>query len=569
MERKKSRIKKRNSRKGIITPEAKARRAHTKEIRNIFIQGGFTRVTGIVDGRTIKFNEADCELDDIFIYENIIIIGEYTTINEVSTHLKKKKVIFDEILNNKSMFIKFLSDTYPDFKEKTIGKYHVDQFKIKLLYASKKKIETSTKSLIKDICYLDYPIVKYFTYIVDAIKVSARYEILSFLGLKSEEVKGRPDIGGTNKYNGSILPEAHSNFDKGFKVLSFYVDPAALLQRAYVLRKDSWENNRTLYQRMIGKSKIQSIREHLRDKKRVFINNIIVTLPWNTRILNDQEDTINFSALTETLPVKISLPNDFHTIGIIDGQHRIYSYHEGGTKDNEIKELRNRQNLLVTGIVYPRDLSDIDKTKFEANLFLEINSTQTNAKSDIKQEIGVLLKPFSPTSIGKQVLNRINDEGPLFDQFERYFYDKNKIKTTSIISYGLMPIVKLGGKDSFYYIWDDPEKEKLLDENDTEILNRYIDFSAKEINKFLIAVKKSLPHDKWTPDKKIKGRLLTTTLINGFIICLRILIENRSLGSIEFYEERLKRLSDFDFSKYHSSHYGKMGQSLYEDFFLK
>jgi len=93
------------------------------------------------------------------------------------------------------------------------------------------------------------------------------------------------------------------------------------------------------------------------------------------------------------------------------------------------------------------------------------------------------------------------------------------------VSYGLRPIVKLNGTDSLFNQWIHSGKTALADENDTELLREYVDFCVKEINVFISAIRASLPKDKWSADKAVAGRLLTTTNINGWIICLRKIIE--------------------------------------------
>ena len=108
--------------------------------------------------------------------------------------------------------------------------------------------------------------------------------------------------------------------------------------------------------------------------------------------------------------------------------------------------------------------------------------------------------------------------------------DTQKLKTTSIISYGLVPLIKLGGEDSLFKLWQESEKEKLEEAKDKKMLGDYVKFCAYEINLFLSALKCVVPKEKWTTDKKIQGRLLTTTHINGFVICLRHMVENGKTG---------------------------------------
>ena len=223
--------------------------------------------------------------------------------------------------------------------------------------------------------------------------------------------------------------------------------------------------------------------------------------------------------------------------------------------------------MLVTGIIYPSSITATSKTKFEATLFLEINANQTNAKSELKQAIGLLLRPFSQESIAKEVVNRLNNEGPLADQFERYFFDKGKIKTTSVVSYGIRPIVKFQGADTLFKTWTHPHKDKLSDETDGDLLSLYIGYCVTQINIFISAIKANLPAERWTTNKEVLGRMLTTTNVNGLVVCLRKLVESNKVHSFDYYNKKLADVSKFNFSKYRSSQYGSMGEELYKKYF--
>ena len=114
-------------------------------------------------------------------------------------------------------------------------------------------------------------------------------------------------------YIGSVLPEASSNFAAGYKVVSFYIDPLNLLERAYVLRRDGWRQSYTLYQRLLSKEKIDGIRRYLRQQKRVFVNNVIATLPSDTKILDGNNKVVDPQTIKKTKQVKITVPRQ--TIG--------------------------------------------------------------------------------------------------------------------------------------------------------------------------------------------------------------------------------------------------------------
>jgi hypothetical protein len=126
--------------------------------------------------------------------------------------------------------------------------------------------------------------------------------------------------------------------------------------------------------------------------------------------------------------VNIQIPNIPNSIGIIDGQHRVFAYHQTDPDDLEIKKLRVQQNLLVTGIIYPSNTHELDREKFEARLFLEINSNQTNAKTELKQAIGLVIDPFSNESIAARVLKGLSADGPLSHFMGQNFYDVGQLK---------------------------------------------------------------------------------------------------------------------------------------------
>ena len=147
---------------------------------------------------------------------------------------------------------------------------------------------------ISNIVYFDYSIVKYFESIAKIIKKSTKHELFDFLGIEFSKVGGNiknSSKGTINEFSGHILPEEHSSFKEGYKLVSFYMDADSLIKRAYVLRHDGWRDSGSigLYQRMFIMKKIKSMRKYLHEEKRVFINNIIVTLPTEKITIKDEK----------------------------------------------------------------------------------------------------------------------------------------------------------------------------------------------------------------------------------------------------------------------------------------
>ncbi|MFC5456315.1 hypothetical protein [Prosthecobacter fluviatilis] len=558
--------KRRKRKKRKSTPQELEQRALRKDVRAVFSDAGFKKVLSVSD-KEFKFKDRKGDFDDIFVYKNVIVLAEYTCSSEsnVSDHLLKKKVLFDLINSDQQAFLEMLETTFPTFADARDTIYSDQDCRIKILYCSRHNLLNEHKIHLPEVVFFDYPILRYFKIVTAAVKRSSIYEFLHFIGLSCKDIGF--NASSKKDATGFVLPESYSSFPKGYKVVTFYIDAGSLLERAYVLRSDGWSDAFGTYQRMIVPAKIASMRKYLNSERRVFVNNVIATLPSGTKILDDKGDTVQPTALTQIQSATIQIPRGFNTVGLVDGQHRVFSYHEGGEYEEVIAQLRQKQNLLVTGIIYPIKATELDRMKFEARLFLEINSTQSNAKSDLKQAIGLVLKPFSSESIAKAVIHKMNCRSPLEGCFEEYFFEKDKVKTMSIVSYGLKPLVKLSGNDSFYSIWDDPQKSNLLKEDDRPLLEKYIDYCSSQICIFMSAVKASISPSHWTTDKKCKEKILTTSVINGLVICLRLLIQNNMISDFAGYKRSLAKLSSFNFSQYKSSQYAAMARDLYSNFF--
>lgn len=587
--------KKTSKKKQIVLSDAeKLKRSHMKDIRLTMSNIGFTRIKGIEDNHFF-FKDRKTELDDIFVYQNLIIVAEYTSSNTPSDHLLKKKVIYDLINESHRDFIEFsLSETkltaFKEYYEQNIkGKYDIGQLRLCIIYCSIYSIGNEHKILLKDnntVHFYDYDIVQYFKQLSSTIKRSARYELFDFLNIEANSIGPNiSDETGTHKFVGDILPVERSSFKSGYNVVSFYIDADSLIRRAYVLRQESWREDDAcgFYQRMVDVKKINSMRKYLGAEKRVFINNIIATISESNAILLDS-DGKNISIdengqfcgnerHDKVCPVRVQIDDLPNIIGVIDGQHRLYAYHEGNDAyENEISVLRNKQHLLVTAVLFPKSETILNRRKFEATLFREINNTQTNIKSSLKQQIDLMISPFSTTAVAKDIINKLNESGPLADQIEMHSYEKGKLKTASIVSFALSPLIKYDDtpeSDSLYKIWSHPSKMQLnKDCNDVELRKEYVAFCAEKIRNILIAIKRIVGNELWhVYDPKTKRGQLSVTFMNGILNVIRCQIKdnNQLLTSDEYYE-KLKIINLERLRQYKSSQYNKMGRFIYDTY---
>jgi len=601
----------RSRKRKVLTPEQKQARkekqqkmreqnAQKKEIRKIFTNLGYERLVGIT-GHNFIYDDRTSELDDVFVCENVVLIVEYTTDKNPGDHLIKKDEFYQRVNKNHKRFIQFMIDSFPSDAFKT---YYYDKIKpqyqtldllqLKILYCSRYDLGEEPRNVVKNVIYFDYNIVQYFKLLTKVIKKSARYEFLDFLDIDYHNYGVNilnSASASKDEYKGYVLPEAKSSFKEGYKILSFYIDAESLMRRAYVLRRESWRNeeNIRLYQRMLENDKIVNMRKYLYEESRVFVNNIIATISIDDIELKrtvacDKTERISICEngdfvngnLTRVDNIQIEIKDKSNIIGIIDGQHRVFAYHEGNDSyEDKIKELRKVQNLLVTCIIYPKNISEQEKNRFEANLFLEINKNQKKISSLLQQEIELIVSPFSTISIGKDILKQLNENGPLRDKLIHSSYDKNKITTASIVSYGLRPLIKLdeNAKDSLFKLWNEPNKLKLKDKNctDDDLRNAYVVFCVEKIRDLLIAFKQHLSsNNMWEPySTKNKQGVLGVVLLNGIMNVLRLLIENDQISTVEEYVKLLIGVEKFQFRDYKSSQYRRMGEKLYSDFFNK
>lgn len=190
----------------------------------------------------------------------------------------------------------------------------------------------------------------------------------------------------------------------------------------------------------------------------------------------------------------------------------------------------------------------------------------------LKQDIDVMISPFSVTAVCKSILSKLNESGPLAHLISVHSYDKGKLKTASIVSYGLIPLIKFDDSiesDSLFKMWTNPDKKKLnKDCEEYDLKKQYVDYCAEKIRDILIALKRIVSNDSWQVyDPKKKQGCLSVTFINGFLNVIRCQIKDTgSLLSSEEYYQKLKDIEIDKLKEYKSSQYNKMGKTIYYEY---
>lgn len=184
------------------------------------------------------------------------------------------------------------------------------------------------------------------------------------------------------------------------------------------------------------------------------------------------------------------------------------------------------------------------------------------------QSINQIIRPFGVDSIARDVLDVLNDgSGALSDVFARFYFETDVIKTTSVVSYGLRPLVRPSDKGPIFRRWNDPDKDVMVSSEDDKIRARYIAHCANQVGVFVAAAKSRLPSARWTTNRNVRDRLITPTIVNGLIGAMRQAVDAGIQIEFDSLRATFDGLTDFPLDKYRSSQYTVMATDIYTQFF--
>lgn len=545
--------------------------AFRKKIRSSFTDAGFTYFSTL--DKHFPIGTRTVELDYLFLYENIIVICEDNTKQKKDIdHIRNKNESFAEIRNNKTAFLNWLSNTFPE-KATMVKQYRPERYFLYYIYISQTELEITEdeKNRYSNLLFWDPETLSYFNRMAQCIQHSARYEIFRYLGLKNDEIGFSGSEGGKTTIKAPIIyPQEATGLRNGVRVVSFMMSAEKLLRTSYVLRKDSWEESMFLYQRLIEKDKVKSIRAFLAQKGEAFYNNIIVTLPDNVTFEDDAGTPILVENIGDFQHCKLVLPDEMNSICIIDGQHRIFAHYEAPATEKyelQIAPLRRQLHLLVTGLIFPTEMKEPERKQIQSQIFLDINDNTKKVAPNVLTHIEMVKDPFSDIGLARRVIERLNKKRVFLNRFELSALDESKIKVASIIKFALRYLVTVTpaeGKTSLYAYWQG--NKEAFQQKDEASLNDYIEFCANSIDLYFSAIRDAFKSSWNDPASK----MLSVISINGFIIAFNRQLNKYGVSDYPFYSSCLRKLS-IDFSKngfpYTSSQYRKFsGRILAEAF---
>lgn len=543
------------------------KRTFKTKIRNIFTGSGFRYIPTNDQEMTIGLRKV--EIDSVFIYENIWLVCEDTVkTSNIRDHIRTKNEAISEINKNLSDFINKLTEIFPQYSE-LLNKYDKDRLKIFGLYISKNELSLSKEDyeLFNNLKFVEPQTLGYFQWLVKGIKFSARNEIFRFLNLKNKDIGMISSSSSNAEITAPIIyPKEFTGLKNKVRVVSFMMSAEDLLNTCYVLRKDNWEESIWLYQRLIDNNRLKKVREFIERKGEAFYNNIIVGLPENVAF---KDASGNFKTIEEISALEgncqLIIPKELNSICVIDGQHRIYAHYESGVdskQERKISQLRKQLHLLVTGLVFPKEMKKEDRAKIESEIFDDINSNAKSVPQNILLQIKRIKNPIADESLAQFVIEKLNKQGIFKNKLQISSLDGGKIKTASIVRFALrylVTVTPVEGKQSLFNYWTG-DKNALLSSEDAAI-QEYVDFCVAVLRDYFGAIVKNLKTDWNNPESK----LLTVISLNGFIIALTRQLSVNGVNNFEFYDKVFTGWN-FDFSKegfpYTSSQYRKFSSEI-------
>lgn len=573
------------ARKKMTPEERKHRResaAFSRRIRLTFTNAGFAYLA--TNGIHRSFGNKTGELDAVFVWENVIVICEDTLSapSNIKNHLKNKKLLTDEIERTREDTIEWLTSTFAERLE-AFSEYDAARYRIFHLYFSKNEVglNKTDQALFSPIKVVELPTLNYLSKMSSNIRHSARTDIFRFLGLSAGEIGSSDSADSESKIRTPIIyPVDNTGLKNNVRLVSFMMSPETLISNGYVLRKDNWEESIQLYQRLIEKDRIQSIRRFVAEKQTTFFNNIIVSLPEEISFEDEDGQIVPLSDISDYSRYKMRLPNELNSICIIDGQHRVYAHYksaelpkDGDQFEKRIAKLRSRFHLLVTGLIFPSEMGSLERRKYESQIFLDINSNARPVPADVLLFIETLKDPFSPLGIARQVLLQLNEDSVFKNQFQLSLMDDSKIKVASIIKFALRYLVSITrdlDQPSLFQSWaaDNPNEATALEANDSNQLDAFVKYCAETLDTYFKALR-TTRRDDWSDES---GKIRSVTSLNGFIMALRRSLPEYGVRHFEQYKESFERLQvsfKSDEFPYSSSQYAKFSRDLMPMLFPK
>lgn len=217
------------------------------------------------------------------------------------------------------------------------------------------------------IANFDYDTIQYYEQLVNHLGHAAKYQLLGSLFVNVKIPNLQVDVPAVEGKMGNLT------------YYTFLIEPSRLLKIAYILHRNK-SNRSTMqtYQRLIKKERLKAIREFV-NQGGYFPNSLIVSINSDKGVKFDLG-----SPKVEGVNSKIGilhLPQNYQSVYVIDGQHRLYGYSETKWAD--------KNSIPVVAFV---NLPGEEQVK----MFMDINQNQKPVSKALRNTLNIDLLWDSP-----------------------------------------------------------------------------------------------------------------------------------------------------------------------------
>lgn len=235
----------------------------------------------------------------------------------------------------------------------------------------------------------------------------------------SKELVLQPESNGLTR----ISDKKIASGDVGLADLyTFEASPYDLLPMARVYRRDELPSLSSTpekdYQRPLIRKKLDEIRTGILDSQdSMFPNSILVVLSNECEYSDTKQ--------------KLTIPQKYGAISVIDGQHRLFSYADKNVQNR----LGENAKILITAIKFQENNQEIIHT-YSAKAFVEINTNQTRIHPTHLDAIAYeILGQTHSRAIAAQVILRANRrKGRLYGLFDTNQTGLGIIQSSTVLS---------------------------------------------------------------------------------------------------------------------------------------
>lgn len=352
----------------------------------------------------------------------------------------------------------------------------------------------------------------------------SKYELFKDFGLNLE---------GTSSFHIDALEVKQ----KGKKMYVGKIHPGQLLKIAYVVRRASEKT--FAYQRLLSAARINAIRAFVTsNESQAFLPNAVIAV-------FDKADGLHYSTSTH----KLTIPLDYCSAWIIDGQHRVYGF--VGTPYEKWEEGKFRPFELPI-ILFPSLQKSV-----QTQTFVNINYYQKKIKSELLCDLTTLTMDLRhkltwPSLIGHEL--NTNPASPLKDRVRiSELHTGRPIGLASLVQYGLLETL-LGYKQAtgsyagplFKYASFDPKKSFRSAANQASF-QRHCDLLMRYLRGVRAHTSNADPtKDPWRNIRTFA--LLRPTGLNALFMVLAKILQKHPTAHLDF-DTYLHPLSSAKFTK--------------------